>query len=402
MRRLRDPKWILIFFFLGIIAAVPLIQTMIEAGGDEGVIALEVFSAPPTAANLRSYEKKLEAAGWVGRFSRPLVQFAQFKWLNYGGEKAIVGPQGWYFFKPGLNYMLARPEIARAANATNDPVAAIVDFRDQLAARGIDLLVMPVPNKDSIYPDRLTSRAKNMEPLMAPRTRQLLERLNAAGVEVVDLFKEFSPTRQSGSNSVTPLYLAQDTHWSPAGVTLATRAAARRLTELRWVRLGNVNYGERPAPVQRLGDIVHMLQAPKIERMLTPEKISCVQVVRGQEGQLYKDDPNAEILVLGDSFMRIYQENTPTAAGFIAHLARELKQPLLSLVNDGGGSTIVREELCARPIYLKNKKVVLWEFVERDIGIGIKGWQRTPLPPASPTAPISADDRLTSKNIEQP
>src|SRR5262249_24639891 len=92
--------------------------------------------------------------------------------------------------------------------------------------------------------------------------------------------------------------------------------------------------------------------------------------------------PDAEILVLGDSFTRIYQQDEPGAAGFIAHLAKELKQPLFSLVNDGGGSTLVRQELRGRPAFLKNKKVVLWEFVERDIGLGLEGWKLVPLPSA--------------------
>jgi hypothetical protein len=52
---------------------------------------------------------------------------------------------------------------------------------------------------------------------------------------------------------------------------------------------------------------------------------------------------------------------------------------MMSLVNDGGGSTLVREELCARPVFLQKKKVVLLEFVERDIGLGLKGWQNTRL-----------------------
>ena len=51
----------------------------------------------------------------------------------------------------------------------------------------------------------------------------------------------------------------------------------------------------------------------------------------------------------------------------------------MALVNDGGGSTLVRQELRARPEFLKNKKVVLWEFVERDIGLGLEGWRLVPL-----------------------
>jgi hypothetical protein len=380
MKRLRDPRWVLILAFVGIMASIPLIQILIEIHQDSDIRALAIFNQIPTAENLRAYERSLEAANWAGRLTRPWLQLAQFAWLGDGGEKAAIGRDGWYFYKPGLNYILARPETGSAPNATNDPVAAIVDFRDQLAALGIRLLVMPVPNKESIYPDRLTARAQTLREVEAPRTRELLEKLQAARIEVIDLFREFGQARQpSGPASRPALYLAQDTHWSPAGVDLAAKAVARRLTELGWIQPGPVEYCGRPAPVRRLGDIVRMLQVPMIERRITPEAVASVQVVRCDNGQLYRDGAEAQILVMGDSFMRIYQLDEPNAAGFIAHLAKQLKQPLMSLVNDGGGSTLVRQELRARPLFLKNKKVVIWEFVERDIGLGVEGWKRVPL-----------------------
>jgi hypothetical protein len=76
-------------------------------------------------------------------------------------------------------------------------VAAIVDFRDQLAALGIRLVVMPAPNKESIYPDRLNANAAIQNGMLhlAPRTQDLLERLRKADVEVVDLFEEFVVAR---------------------------------------------------------------------------------------------------------------------------------------------------------------------------------------------------------------
>lgn len=383
MKRLRDPQWILILMFLGIIGSVPLIQMLVEAREGNGVRAFDVLTQTPTAANLRAYERSLETANWAARVSRPWIQFAQFEWLKDGGAMAVIGSAGWYFYRPGLDYMLDRPEKAKAANAMNDPLATIVDFRDQLAARGIHLVILPVPNKESVYPDYLTPRAESRHGVLAPRTRDLLVRLRAANVEVIDLFQRFGQARQqTGAASQASLYLAQDTHWSPSGVDLAAKEVARRLLELGWVRPGQVDYRERSAPVKRLGDVLRMLKVPQIERRINPETVPCVQVVRRDNGELYKDAPEAEILVLGDSFARIYQRDEPGAAGFIAHLAKELKQPLMALVNDGGGSTLVRQELHERPAFLKRKKVVLWEFVERDIGLGLEGWQLVPLPPA--------------------
>ena len=381
MKRFRDPQWVIILMFLGIIAGVPLIQIIIEAREENGIRAFDIFSQTPTAANLRAYERNLETANWAAQLSRPWLQQSQFDWLKEGGEKVLIGRNGWYFYKPGVNNMLARPDRSRWSTATNDPVAAIVDFRDQLAAQGIQLLVMPVPNKESVYPDRLTRYAKPGHGVLAPSTRELLERLRAAKVEVIDLFKEFDDARQQGGpGSAVPLYLAQDTHWSPVGVDLAAKAAARRLLELGWARPGGVEYTERLVPVRRLGDILRMLQVPPLERRLVPETVSCARVVRSDDDKPYKDAAEARILVLGDSFMRIYQQDEPESAGFIAHLAKELKQPMMTIVNDGGGSTLVRQELHARPLFLKSKKIVLWEFVERDIGLGVEGWQKVAVP----------------------
>jgi alginate O-acetyltransferase complex protein AlgJ len=322
MNRLRDPASILILIFLGMIAAVPFIQWVIEARQDEGIRVLEVFRQAPTAANLRAYERSLESANWAARVTRPWFQYAQFKWLKEGGEKAVIGAKGWYFYKPGLNYMLARPQRAKQSGPTNDPLPAILDYRDQLAALGIRLVVMPVPNKESIYPERAAARAPGRGEL-APSTRDLLEKLRAANVEFIDLFKEFGEARpQPGSTSQGSLYLAQDTHWSPWGVSVAAAAAARRLRELGLVQPGEVDYSERPAPVQRFGDILRMLRVPEIERRVNPERVPCLQVVRRDNGELYKDAPEAEILVLGDSFVRVYQQDEPGGAGFIGHLAK--------------------------------------------------------------------------------
>ncbi len=388
MARFTDPKWALILVFLGTLTALPWVQVFIEARGDNGIRALDLFTLTPTAQHLRDFEHSLEAANWAAHASRPWVQFAQFEWLGYGGEKALLGRDGWFFYKPGLQDMLANAN-ASWPRRTNDPVAAMVHFRDQLAALGIQLLILPVPNKESVYPDRLAARTGQSRSLLAPRTREVLRQLRTAGVEVVDLFDAFSQARCAGSDSCAPLYLAQDTHWSPAGVALAAKAVSRRLEALGWVEPGWVDYCDKPAPVKRVGDIVRMLRVPLIERRIQPEDVPCMQIVQGNSGELYKDAADAQVLVIGDSFLRIYQQDPPTAAGFVAHLARELRQPLMALVNDGGGATLVRQELRARPVFLKNKKVVLWEFVERDLGLGTEGWKRVSLPAmAAPKAPL--------------
>ena len=53
----------------------------------------------------------------------------------------------------------------------------------------------------------------------------------------------------------------------------------------------------------------------------------------------------------------------------------DLSQPIASLVNDGGASTLVRRSLARNPRLLKGKKLVIWEVVERDFRFGEEGWK---------------------------
>lgn len=364
--------------FLAVILSAGVIQTVAELRQGQRPQALDVLHQVPSAENLRAYERKLEEESLVAKRVRPWAQYARFRLLADAGDKTLVGREGWYFYRPGVQYLIE--PLAPSATEAMDPLPAIVSFRDQLAARGIRLLVMPAPNKESIYPEMLSRRAEGVGVLVCRRTRELLERLRASGIEVVDLFEEFRRMKQEQSLSERrPLYLAQDSHWSPEGMERAVQAVARRAIEQGWIEQGSTDYAERPAPVRRLGDVLQMLQVPAIERTIEPEELACFQVVERGTGRLYQDVPDAKVLVLGDSFLRIYERDEPGAAGFVAHLARELKQPLASIISDGGASTLVRQELHRRPALLKNKKLVIWEFVERDIGYGAEGWQVIPV-----------------------
>ena len=44
-------------------------------------------------------------------------------------------------------------------------------------------------------------------------------------------------------------------------------------------------------------------------------------------------------------------------------------------VPDGGASTLVREKLARKASVLKGKKLLIWEFVERDLRFGAEGWK---------------------------
>ena len=159
-----------------------------------------------------------------------------------------------------------------------------------------------------------------------------------------------------------------------------------------------------------------MMQIPGLRGAFAAETAQCLQVLDPALGPLVPGasappgtycypGQQASVLVLGDSFCRIYQYPEPQSlgempaaaatgrpeesgakrllpgsAGFISHLALALKSPVDAIVSDGGAATDVRRKLSTNPEILEGKQVVVWEFVERDIALGAQGWEEVALP----------------------
>src|SRR5438128_1198398 len=76
---------------------------------------------------------------------------------------AVAGNDGWIFFGGELRLLsLGRfwGDDARKVSRAHkpelaDPIPAILDFQQQLKARGIELLLVPVPPKASVYPEKI-------------------------------------------------------------------------------------------------------------------------------------------------------------------------------------------------------------------------------------------------------
>jgi hypothetical protein len=372
-------QFFLITTFMLALLSVGVVQFATELSKGEQPQFAELFRQAPTKDNLRMFENDLEKSCRLAGEFRPSVQYAQFLLLADMGDKALMGRSGWFFYKPAVQYLI-EPLPADSAYNRADVLSAIISFRDQLARRGIKLLLVPAPNKASIYPEMLTRRADALQQPVNPKTIDILSKLRESGVEIVDLFKLFAEARKSLSpGDDTRYYLPQDSHWSPDGMRLAAQAIAKRILDLGWAEKGNVKYSLKPVTIERHGDVLKMIRVPKIESSFEPETLKCEQVVNADTGRLYQDDPNSQVLIIGDSFLRTYSRDEPGSAGFIEHIACELGFPLTSIVNDGGASTLVRQEFSRKPALLRNKKLVIWEFVERDIRFGTEGWQQVQL-----------------------
>lgn len=400
---MKDPRHITtVAVFLLMVFGVPVSQAIFDLADDMTPQALDVFDLPALdddlgfsgkvvqtlkdimdGERLRDYEDALEENSLFEENGRYAFQFAAYLSTRALGEKATPGRDGWYFYTPGVKY-LSEPYFRSPRSASFgkvDPLEAIVDFAAQLRARGIDLLVVPVPGKASVYPDKLTSALAPGADVFA-HTTLLRQEIAASGIATYDLHADLIAARIADPDGER-LYMLSDTHWSGAGIKIAARALASRIRRGGWASAPpeTPRYNRTAIQVQRFGDVAEMTKIPGRESFFDDETVRVHQVRDVASGELYQDSDDSPIMWLGDSFSRVFQTDEPEAAGIIANLAYELQIPITSIVNDGGASTLVREQLARRLEKLDGKRVVIWEFIERDVRFGMKGWAKVVLDP---------------------
>ena len=290
--------------------------------------------------------------------------------------RGLIGADGWLFFRGDLAYLLSGDLRRQPDN--RDPYPAIVDFHEQLRARGIDMLLVVIPTKAEVYPEKLSALApEGGEPYVAPYCRKLLGELTQAGVAVVDLLPAFLAAREGEE----PLHMPHDTHWTPRAVQLAARLIAEAVRERpvhAALPAGSVAYTTREATFTRLGDIVTML--PDQEKIpYRPMRLRAQQVI-APGGAQYQDDPGSPLVMLGDSFTGVFHLEDCKHAGLSAHLARELGMPVDLIMAQGSGPRI-RGQLARRgPAAISEKKLVIWTVVSRDLYAYWAPWEVIKLP----------------------
>ena len=156
---------------------------------------------------------------------------------------AIVGKQGWLFFEEGL---LPTSESKRDIESkVTRQVELIAAIERRLEKQGIPFLVVPTPDKHTLYPEHLPEWLERTPKSQA--MNQLITGIRAKGVEVVDVREALAPSKDQ-----YPLFFLTDTHWTPVGAALAFNEIAK----LSHGALGPV---QAPAGAQRVSGAPHDL-----------------------------------------------------------------------------------------------------------------------------------------------
>lgn len=414
----RPVATLLVASFLFLIYAVPLSQALYESRSSAqprmasfnlwsllsaGEEFHSIFSQSGPLASFRAardvnagmmkrmeeYEKRLLEESILGKAVVPWVEAGLIGGLRSGSEQAYCGREDWLFFRPGIDYLTGHgflePRVLKRRAAAGkkwesppepDPLPAILEFRDQLKKRGIELILAPAPEKGIVYPDRFSGRYDSKSgAIQNPSFEDLKRRLAEAGISVFDSSPSLASSRAGFSE---PLYLATDTHWSPQGMRVVAGDLADFVRKSRVIppSSGSSGYRREVAEVENLGDVARMLRFPEGRSPYHPQRVAIDQV-RTSDGALWKADRNADVLLLGDSYSNIYSLGSMgwgEGAGLAEQLSFELDRPVDTILMNDNGSYATRREL-ARQLAsgsdrLAGKRLVIWEFTVRELSVG--------------------------------
>ena len=309
--------------------------------------------------HFKSFEKNLEAA-FFAETPRKLIQSTlSLSPLKEGNRNVRIGKDGWLFLDDAIESLTGQGPFPFQKDGKS-PVDAMKRFADQLDNFGARLILVSIPSKAMIYPEKINHNIKG--PISHPDAQRLVSELNSLpNLDVLDLTRSLFNLKKDKK-----VFLKQDTHWTPEAMEEAAKIIANHIKSMD-INIDKVNLNPKQKEGRKAyGDLV--------------EKINIWDGAFNQESVIAKPikgntrDRNSEIILLGDSFTNIYSSNEGLGwgnnAGLPEHIASNVGTPIDVISINGGGATEVRKKLAQRrgsSEDMKNKKVVIWAITCRDL-----------------------------------
>jgi len=415
--------WALILVFCITILSVPTIQHIVDIRGNlkngENILpkSYQIFdllpnwhevvevrnfddflNLLPSLQEINEYEDMLEEESAVSNWILPHTQYFLTTVLKVGNEQAYLGRKKWLFYRPdidavaGYGFLTTKHVESRKFGGKlwkeppqPDPVKAILHFNQQLEKRGITLIVMPIPLKPTIHPEKFSRRyQKSTAPIHNPSYRDFVDKLRKEGILVFDISSIlFDAARKENQ------YLQTDTHWRPEAMELiASHLAEFIKNHVSFANTDTVEYTRTPVKIKNLGDIATMLKLPENKSIFSQEQVN-IKIVKDATGETWSPEQDSEILFLGDSFSNIYSlegMGWGKWAGLVEQLSADIGKHIDKIVINAGGAYSTRQalyqELKRGEKRLAGKSVLIYQFANRELFSG--DWKLYDLPYSEP------------------
>lgn len=294
-------------------------------------------------------------------FAVGAVGAVRYALLDSGRTGVVVGRDGWLF---------TEEEFRKPAESTvTDAVARIVAMRDQLQAKGISVILVPIPTKAEIYGEHLGGflSATGMSQTYDDFTRRLTD----AAVMTVDARAALRQAKSKGD-----VFLRSDTHWTPAGAEAVADAIATTAKDSGLALTQATVAGDAQPAVQVWGDLTKFITTPEFATTagLLQEHVPLFRA-KVEEGEqqatdLFGTASTVPVALVGTSYSA--NENW----SFVDFLRMKLSADVLNVAKEGLGPGVPMVEFMDSPMLSETPpQVVVWEFPVRYLASDTL-WQR--------------------------
>lgn len=302
-------------------------------------------------------------------------------------ENVVVGKDNWLFLPGELDFLSKSTFWGEAAATTSkaskpdwaDPLPAITEFHNALAAKGIELLLVPVPAKGQIYADKLPEGSK--QPMTAA-LKEFYAKLGAAGVQVMDLTDDFMAAK-----ATTAMHCQTDTHWTPAAIEMTADKIHDHAAASDWAKaITPQTFVSEAATLSYKGDLTVLGELDLPPEELTVNRIG---TKAGSELTPLENDADSPILVMGDSHTLFCHEASlvTNGGGLSDQLAKRFGTGIDLIGMRGSASSATRITLLTNEIkankaggsWLGKKKLIVWCFAARELTQSTGGWRVLPI-----------------------
>ncbi len=361
-------------------------KPLLAAKGHETFVSRVVRENKNILAGMAAFEDELEQKSFLRDIVLYPGQLFLLRVLGKGNEKVVTGRDDWLFYSADMDYVVGPGFLEKdwqkkrgdqqelwEKSVQPDPVKGIVRFKEQLEERGIALIVVPTPLKQSIHPEKVSAGLAGLqEPVRNRSFKAFVKRLQKKGVTVFDpapVLKKYA------DNTGRSAYLRTDTHWRPEAMELVAEDLAGFIHAELGLNFEETRFKQQPVSLENRGDIENMLDL-KGYGGYRPEKITVNRVVT-EADEIWSSSRKAEILLLGDSFSNIFSFGPMgwgEYGGLSEQLSYSLQTELDTIVQNDDGSYVTRQllsnSLARGEDRLAEKKLVIWQFAERELAQG--------------------------------
>ena len=290
----------------------------------------------------------------IKRLGTNLWAALDYKLFNEGRPGVVLGKDQWLFTDEEFD-AIANGEKNEAEN-----LAIIQGVRDELKAKGTQLVLAIVPAKTRLYPEHIGDNKPAT--LHTDLYQQFHEHAAQAGLVAPDLLTPLQGAKQHGQ-----VFLRTDTHWTPMGAEVVAKqlgAVIAEQTPLSGEPEKFVTQAKETTPYK--GDLTNFLPLDPLFSNLLPQPDQLQQrstdpVAAETEGDdaLFADSDVAVGLV-GTSY------SANPSWNFVGALKQALHSDVVNYAEDGHGPILPMLKYLQTDAFKNSPpQILIWEFPER-------------------------------------